>query len=268
MVGFPSIHFGGRWWEIQPTPSGISIHWMDFHLVVGIPSILDRFPTTWMEIQPIGLVGPDVAVLHWYSSNWNAPPAGKVLCVVCSSKWGLERSRHVIGGTQQPGQSPKLNPNLGLTTSFHFALLNVYFYWKSSTTSFCSSHPDPLLWKGKMRRGRTTSKIIARRHHHNSIQVMIIIDFDHQFRTNSLVHDVCHQKVCLVNLTHLCQKWCWWHLMKCDCKYSVHIKTPFTTITSRDLGIWHHLSTFGLSKGDVRVIVIQLMWKIWVCSSN
>ena len=173
MVGFPSIHFGGRWWEIQPTPSGISIHWMDFHLVVGIPSILDRFPTTWMEIQPIGLVGPDVAVLHWYSSNWNAPPAGKVLCVVCSSKWGLERSRHVIGGTQQPGQSPKLNPNLGLTTSFHFALLNVYFYWKSSTTSFCSSHPDPLLWKGKMRRGRTTSKIIARRHHHNSIQVMI-----------------------------------------------------------------------------------------------
>ena len=109
---------------------------------------------------------------HWYSSNWNAPPAGKVLCVVCSSKWGLERSRHVIGGTQQPGQSPKLNPNLGLTTSFHFALLNVYFYWKSSTTSFCSSHPDPLLWKGKMRRGRTASKIIARRHHHhNSIQL-------------------------------------------------------------------------------------------------
>ena len=63
MVGFPSIHFGGRWWEIQPTPSGISIHWMDFHLVVGIPSILDRFPTTWMEIQPLGLVGPDVAVI-------------------------------------------------------------------------------------------------------------------------------------------------------------------------------------------------------------
>ena len=30
--------------------------------MVGIPSILDRFPTTWMEIQPLGLVGPDVAV--------------------------------------------------------------------------------------------------------------------------------------------------------------------------------------------------------------
>ena len=48
--------------EIQPTLGGISIHWMDFHLVVGIPSILVRFPTTWMEIQPMGLVGLDVVV--------------------------------------------------------------------------------------------------------------------------------------------------------------------------------------------------------------
>ena len=30
--------------------------------MVGIPSVLDRFPTAWMEIQPMGLVGPDVAV--------------------------------------------------------------------------------------------------------------------------------------------------------------------------------------------------------------
>ena len=37
---------------------------MDFHLVVGIPSQLVRFPTTWMEIQPMGLVGLDVAVMH------------------------------------------------------------------------------------------------------------------------------------------------------------------------------------------------------------
>ena len=30
--------------------------------MVGIPSALVRFPTTWMEIHPLGLVGPDVAV--------------------------------------------------------------------------------------------------------------------------------------------------------------------------------------------------------------
>ena len=60
--------FWGTRWEIQPTLGGISNHWMDFHLVVGIPSVLDRFPTKWMEIQPLVLVGPDVAVRkgqHW-----------------------------------------------------------------------------------------------------------------------------------------------------------------------------------------------------------
>ena len=32
--------------------------------MVGIPSTLVRFPTTWMEIHPLGLVGPDVAVYY------------------------------------------------------------------------------------------------------------------------------------------------------------------------------------------------------------
>ena len=61
--GWISIQpFWGTWWEIQPIPDGIFIRWMDFHLMVGIPSTLVRFPTTWMEIHPLGLVGPDVAV--------------------------------------------------------------------------------------------------------------------------------------------------------------------------------------------------------------
>ena len=65
MDGWISIHpFWDRWLEIQPTPGGISIQWMDFHPVVGIPSILDGFPTAWMEIQPLGLVGLDVVVSH------------------------------------------------------------------------------------------------------------------------------------------------------------------------------------------------------------
>ena len=63
MVGWISIHpFWDRWLDIQPTPGGISIHWMDFHPVVGIPSTLDGFPTAWMEIQPLGLVCLDVVV--------------------------------------------------------------------------------------------------------------------------------------------------------------------------------------------------------------
>ena len=63
MDGWISIHpFWDRWLEIQPTPGGISIQWMDFHPVDGIPSILDGFPTAWMEIQPLGLVGLDVVV--------------------------------------------------------------------------------------------------------------------------------------------------------------------------------------------------------------
>ena len=62
--GWISIQpFWGTWWEIQPIPDGIFIRWMDFHLMVGIPSTLVRFPTTWMEIHPLGLVGPDVAVM-------------------------------------------------------------------------------------------------------------------------------------------------------------------------------------------------------------
>ena len=63
--GWISIQpFWGTWWEIQPIPDGIFIRWMDFHLMVGIPSTLVRFPTTWMEIHPLGLVGPDVAVFQ------------------------------------------------------------------------------------------------------------------------------------------------------------------------------------------------------------
>ena len=70
MDGWISIHpFWDRWLEIQPTPGGISIQWMDFHPVVGIPSILDGFPTAWMEIQPLGLVCLDVVVKAWEISN-------------------------------------------------------------------------------------------------------------------------------------------------------------------------------------------------------
>ena len=66
--------------EIQPTLGGISIHWMDFHLVVGIPSILVRFPTTWMEIQPMGLVGLDVVVvrLPHAPTNYSLQPLHQV----------------------------------------------------------------------------------------------------------------------------------------------------------------------------------------------
>ena len=72
--GWISIQpFWGTWWEIQPIPDGIFIRWMDFHLMVGIPSALVRFPSTWMEIHPLGLVGPDVAVHNlcqlWGISN-------------------------------------------------------------------------------------------------------------------------------------------------------------------------------------------------------
>ena len=72
MDGWISIHpFWDRWLEIQPTPGGISIQWMDFHPVVGIPSILDGFPTAWMEIQPLGLVGLDVVVSSWSPAHRN-----------------------------------------------------------------------------------------------------------------------------------------------------------------------------------------------------
>ena len=39
--------------------------------MVGIPSTLVRFPTTWMEIHPLGLVGPDVAVIGCLKLNVN-----------------------------------------------------------------------------------------------------------------------------------------------------------------------------------------------------
>ena len=74
--GWISIQpFWGRWWEIQPIPGGIFIHWMDFHLMVGIPSTLVRFPTTWMEIHPLGLVGPDVAVKGFFVTSTHYSPA-------------------------------------------------------------------------------------------------------------------------------------------------------------------------------------------------
>ena len=59
--------FWDKWLEIKPAPGGISTHWTDFHLVVGILSTLVRFATTGMEIRPFGpnfgLVCPDVAVI-------------------------------------------------------------------------------------------------------------------------------------------------------------------------------------------------------------
>ena len=51
-----------RWLEIQPAPSEMPVQWMDFHPVVGVPSILDGFPTACVGVQPLGLVGLDVVV--------------------------------------------------------------------------------------------------------------------------------------------------------------------------------------------------------------
>ena len=42
-----------KWLEIQPTHGEMPVQWMDFHPVVGAPSILDGFPTVWVGVHPL-----------------------------------------------------------------------------------------------------------------------------------------------------------------------------------------------------------------------